>query len=90
MGDIKGQVWLSTEGIEAGKRLKLDDGSKLSLPMFPSGTWFTMDRFSSNPANVVVYHGPTRTRFKLATSYFEETVGESPDSLYSDSQEALV
>jgi hypothetical protein len=38
MGDIKGQVWLSTEGIEAGKRLKLDDGSKLSLPMIPSGT----------------------------------------------------
>ena len=82
-------MWLSTEGIVAGQRLTLDYGSKISLPIIHQEIclrwtdyplilptlWFTMNLVEPD--------------FSWRHVFFQETVGESPDSLYSGSQEGL-
>ena len=56
----------------AGQRLTLDYGSKISLPIIPSGNWFTMDRLSSDPANVVVTMNLVEPDFSWRHVFFKK------------------
>jgi len=52
--------------------LKLDDDSKISLPMIPSGTLLQLTDSHLTLPIVVLYHETIATRFKLATAFLKK------------------